>query len=240
MTKTISIVTLKGGVGKSSTCLATAGIFSSENKKVLLIDLDYQCNVTKTWVFDPNKPTIWDNLVDGAKFDPLVINKNLHLIQGDLKMKDFPLKMQGRSYAPFALKDFLGQVKGYDIIIVDVPAKLDLEARNAIQASDLLFSVIQPEQYSIENIYTFIDELKIERAQLDGIFVNMIDGRLKAHKAVISQLKKTFGDLVMDAQIPMDTKVKEAAISSELLNDYAPKSKANLAFKQLIREICQK
>jgi chromosome partitioning protein len=151
-------------------------------------------------------------------------------------MTKFSTAMSGNSYAPFALREFLAEVKGYDVIIIDPPGDFNLQTQNAIQASDLLISPVQPEQYNAENIPLLLKELKNERATLDGMFITF-KRKLNAHDAVIDAIKSKYGDLLMETMIPSDTKIKEAAIAGELLTKYSPKSKAALAYGNLKNEI---
>lgn len=59
MTHVISIINLKGGVGKTTTTVALAEYYSSErHKRVLVIDLDPQTNATITLIPE----TKWENL----------------------------------------------------------------------------------------------------------------------------------------------------------------------------------
>ena len=62
MAITISIVLQKGGTGKSTTAQALASTLGFKHKKVLLIDLDPQGNVTYSSGADDPEHTIFDIL----------------------------------------------------------------------------------------------------------------------------------------------------------------------------------
>lgn len=235
--KVISIVTSKGGVGKSTVCLGLAGHFMEHNK-VLLVDLDYQCNITNTWGLHLKKPTIYDFLTKDRKVDPVSLGPSLDLLQGDVRMSRFAIAMQGNSFSAFALRD-LCQYLNYDIIIVDSPVS-DLESRNAIQASDLLLSVVEPEEYSFENVVPFIKSLEKDRAKLDGIIINKVHRNYKVHKQMIREYQSVFPELVFETVIPTDVEVTKAQQNHELLIDYSPNSRANKALWKLKAEIWER
>jgi len=233
--KVISFITKKGGTGKTTTALCVAHQLTRLNKKVLLIDMDAQCNLTKTFIDIKESVSVFDSLVSKLPADPVKINSMLFLLKGDPRMNDLPLALKG-TYSVFALRTLIEGLSDFDVVIIDSPPKMDLETRNAIQASDILVSVIQPEQYSVDGFETFMEDLKNEHAVLDHIVVNMAKN-LNAHKKIIEGLKVKYGDILCNTIIPDDTKVREAAIERKLLMDYKPYSRANLAFEQLIKEL---
>jgi len=232
--KVISIVTSKGGVGKTTVCLGLAGHFA-KTKRVLLIDLDYQCNLSNTWRFHRQKGSVYDVLTGAMKFKPTYIMANIDLLYGSGNMSRFAIAMQGNSYAAFALRD-LCETLDYDVIIVDSPVS-DLESRNAIQASDLLLSVVEPEEYSFENVDPFMKSLKKEKAELDGIIINKIHRSYKVHKELESKFRSTYGDLVYKSVIPTDSNIMKAQREHQVLIDYSPNSKSDRSFGKLKNEI---
>lgn len=232
--KVISVVTSKGGVGKSTVCLGLAGHFA-KTQKVLLIDLDYQCNLTNTWGYHSGKPTIFDFLTKKKKVDPVSLGPTMDMLQGDQRMSRLATELQGNSFAAFVLRDLCEKLE-YDLIIVDSPVS-DLESRNAIQASDLLLSVVEPEEYSFENMLPFIESLQDERAELDGIIINKVHKNYKVHKHVIREFFDTYPTLVYKTMIPTDVEITKAQQNHKLLIDYKPTSRANQAFGKLKNEI---
>ena len=61
MGRIISLVNQKGGVGKTTICLNLAAILASKNKKVLILDNDGQCNITKTFNLERSPKTLYNH-----------------------------------------------------------------------------------------------------------------------------------------------------------------------------------
>src|SRR5690625_540454 len=89
----IAISTNKGGVLKTSIATNLAGLLSKQNKKVLLIDLDNQGNVSLSFGLNPDtfRRTVYDVLVHGEKPEKVIINahKNIDILPSNDDMTEF-------------------------------------------------------------------------------------------------------------------------------------------------------
>lgn len=165
MTKVISIINLKGGVGKTQMTVALAEFLALEhNKKVLVIDLDPQTNATvslmdeEKWrIKNKNGETIYQLFLDklppySNKFDinkALVNNvsniaggiKNLDLLPSSIdlvKIQDNLLSIAQDTGDPASvLKKEIDKVsKKYDYILIDCPPNLGMITKNGLFFSD--------------------------------------------------------------------------------------------------------
>lgn len=72
MSKTITFSASKGGVGKTTMTFTFASFLVRQGYKVLLIDSDYQGNLSSTYESYTNKNTLYDVFTGGlAKLDKL-------------------------------------------------------------------------------------------------------------------------------------------------------------------------
>ncbi|UPA19145.1 ParA family protein [Borrelia puertoricensis] len=158
--KIISIASLKGGVGKSSTGLIFATLLS-ENYKVLLIDIDTQASIT-SYFFNKIKAKNIDlaniNIYEVLKEDSLEINSaiisignNLDLIPSYLSLHKF--NQEAISFKELRLKKRLESLQdNYDYILIDTPPSLDFTLINALVSSHYILVPITAEKWAVESL----------------------------------------------------------------------------------------
>ncbi len=176
MTIVISLVNMKGGVGKSTITANLASQYSAYpkwGKKVLVVDLDPQFNVSQYLlgadryekeIYGPGKPTIWDIFEQNTKVPGKGITKVVPN-QVIKKVKDFnqagridliPSRLElaytlkNPAQKEYLLSDFLTNVKSeYDIIIIDCPPTESLLTTSAYLSSDYILVPVKPEFLSM-------------------------------------------------------------------------------------------
>src|SRR2546423_2259076 len=113
MAKTVSLINMKGGVGKSTLTVNLAWHFAAYRnwlKKVLVVDLDPQFNASQYLVgvsgyrqiIDEEKPTVWNifeahTKIPGAKADPIEAKDavtNVTTIQGGGRLDLIPSRLE--------------------------------------------------------------------------------------------------------------------------------------------------
>ncbi|MBU7595729.1 ParA family protein [Metabacillus halosaccharovorans] len=186
----IAMLNMKGGVGKTTLCKEIAYYLSANDKKVLLVDVDPQGNLTQS-IFEKfnfkhhyeseterNKDykictaTIsnvfeYTSIVESVKMEDFILNlnKNLAIIPGDLNAVFFE-RSSGGSESENALKNFMEDFEireKYDYIFLDCPPTFSFYTTAALLSSDFYMSPIHPDSYSILGIdllFQVVDRLK--------------------------------------------------------------------------------
>ena len=171
--KTISVVNLKGGVGKTVTAVNLAGILAADyGKRVLLVDSDPQGDASQYIGVVPDACSTAD-LFDGgsAYYEDVIqhtIYRDLDIIPADMQLAsvdldaDIDRKQAVRVYAD--LRDALVEDDAYDVMIFDCPPSFSLPCISAIAASDMVFVPIKPGAFEMSGMRLLADQIASVRS----------------------------------------------------------------------------
>lgn len=162
--KTISLLNLKGGVGKTTTAINLAKGLSNNGKKVLLIDTDMQANATSIFLEEEMQEESYKSFADLLKDEESKmenylydISDNLKMIGADLSIADSELNLRnsfGRDTANI-LKNNLKQVEEYfDYCIIDCAPTINLLTMNTIISSDEVIIPIKIDKFALKGYET--------------------------------------------------------------------------------------
>ncbi|AHH09001.1 ParA family protein (plasmid) [Borrelia anserina] len=204
--KIITIASIKGGVGKSTTSLFFSEILSSKKYKILLIDLDPQASSTSFYIniirsqsIDIRKVNIYRVLKKEQDIENSVIkiNNNLDFIASHLTLGKF--NEENVSLKESLLKIFLSYIQHrYDFIIMDTAPNLGSLLNNSLIITDYLIVPLPTDQWAIESIDLITDRLRdIFRNELPTFYLitnlverQKIDKELK--EFIESEYKENF------------------------------------------------
>lgn len=166
--KTISLINLKGGVGKTITAINLAYILAAKyNAKVLLVDNDKQGNTTKYFnLHSYERDSIAELLIDKniAVTDVLrhtaynidVIPANMNLLRANKEiLMDCTRPQQTRLKK--ALEPLFGD---YDYCIIDNPPDINTTVINALYMSDYVVVPIKIDKFSFDGVDQILEQLE--------------------------------------------------------------------------------
>lgn len=139
MTKTLCIINMKGGVGKTTTSLNLAQGLVKKGKKVLLCDLDPQANLTDYLIQDEQSYTYIDELLEGKEAQIYETScNNLFLIPSrlDLALTEKKILLSEKAQHNRLYKALKPVFDDFDYVIIDCPPILNLLTVNALNVSE--------------------------------------------------------------------------------------------------------
>lgn len=247
----ISFANQKGGVGKTTSCVNVASCAAEKGLRVLLIDSDPQGNSTSgVGVMKKNiGKTVYDVLLNNATPEEAIVKtefKNLSLVPSTLNLAGAEFELFDIEHRERQLKSFIDRCTDFDLIVIDCPPSLSMLTINALTASDGVIIPMQCEYYALEGLTQLmmtirrVKELYNPSLNILGILVTMYNGRLNLSTAVLSEIKKYYGDKLFKTTIPRSVKLSEAPGFGQPINYHDKFSKAAQAYRDLADEITKR
>ena len=244
---TVCFANNKGGVGKTTTCLAIGEAWARMGKKVLFVDLDSQANLTS--MISPLRPeehklTIRDAFIDKNNFNIEHVSENIDLVPSELSLSNFDRDTAAVTGREYLLLDLLKPVKNnYDFIVIDCPPALGLITYNALIASDHLVMVATPDglAYSgmvmVANLFADVRSSSRlnQNLSLTGVIITKYE-RNKLSDMYVQKIKDELGTAFIEPVISKATRIAQAGSFNQSIYDYDADGKAT---KQYI-EVAQK
>jgi chromosome partitioning protein len=252
--RTIAVVNLKGGSGKTTTALSLAvGMVRhlSKRKRLLLVDGDSQANASFTMLdgHAAATPTLGEVLLDEVKITEAIRPSRvprIDILPSAPALDDDQVWLAEQIGREQRLATALKTVEQvYDVVIIDAPPQLSLVSVNILRAVSELIVPVDAGIYSamgLSRLQETVEKVRRHLAHTDLAIIGLVVTRAmpnRATKDLVAQLRKTYGPLVYGTVVPYSAKVEEAHARNRTVLEYAPTSPAAVAFESLIKEVMQ-
>ena len=238
--KIITFANHKGGVSKTTSTASIGACMAKKGKKVLLIDLDGQANLTLYFI--PNEISIFDSLVNGVPLPVKHIRENLDLVPSSLEMASAEIALTNLLARERLLSNLLEPLrKDYDYILIDCPPSLGIVTTNAFIAADEIIVPMTPELLPLKGMRmldAFVTTLQRVKPslRLGGVFIARFNHR-KLNKVVEQAVKERYESITMNTRIRENIALAESAGSGKSIFEYDSNSNGAKDYLALTEEI---
>lgn len=252
MTKIITIVNQKGGVGKTTTTVNLAAALAVLEKRVLLIDLDPQGNATSGVGIDKENVElqVYDALIGRESIHKCILptsTSNLFCIPGNINLTGAEIELVHEFAREHKLKEALQPiVNEWDYILIDCPPSLGLLTVNAMTASTDVLVPIQCEYYALEGVSQLLTTIRLIQKNLNpslnilGILLTMFDKRVNLSMQVAKEVHRYFKEKVFRSVIPRNIKLTEAPSFGKPIFLYDIRSPGAMSYLSLANEVVER
>lgn len=249
MTRTIALINNKGGVGKTTSCLNIGVALSLLNKKVLLVDIDPQGNLSDAFInINQVQHTIKD-LLEGSitNVNEVLIRgvkPNIDLLPSNNLLNGTEEKLLNQMSRETILKRILEPIKSnYDYVLIDCPPSLNLLVLNSLTASNEAIIPIATEYHALTGTNTIIKTIQQVKTllnsnlRLTGVFITKYDERTNNDREIKEAIQNNFKELCYKTIIRTNVKIKDATNVHKSVIDLDPTSNGAIDYMNLSQEI---
>lgn len=249
MAQIIAILSQKGGVGKTTTCINTGVYLAAFGKRVLLVDLDPQANASAGLGIKLEKDhyNIYHALVSGIEPGALVRKTSifgLDILPASESLAGANVELVNFKNRELQLKKVLKEVRGdYDFILVDCLPSVGILNVNALAASDYILIPVQAEYLALAGLDQLLRVVDLVKKYLNpdlqilGAVVTMFDKRNQSDRNVLNQIHKNFPGHVFNVVIPRQVSFAEAPSFGKSILQHDPFSRGARAYRELAIEV---
>lgn len=266
MCKILSIINNKGGVGKTTSTSVFAELLAYLNKKVLVVDLDAQGNLSMFFhehdeddqeILSGFKPAEEQNVYELFKYKykskediQKLIRKtnvnNIDIIPSSKRHRKTPLELSTDiGNTNIILKRALKSVsENYDFIIIDNAPADNILTVNSMFASDYILIPVRVEAFSykglketLSSILYIKEEHDLDKIEFLGAFITQANSQTNVYKEIKLQYELELGNKFFKTPIRIDTKINEIEVNLKPLLSYSLESNALMDYAKLLLEM---
>jgi chromosome partitioning protein len=247
MSKVISISNHKGGVGKTTSAINIGAGLNKLGKKILLIDLDPQANLSQSLGLTDQERNIYGALRGEYKLVPIPVLKGLDLIPSTLDLSGAEVELSGEAGREYILRELLEPVRNnYDYILIDSPPSLGLLTINSFTASDEVYIPLQAQYLALQGLAKLtevIDKIKKrlnKELKVGGVIVTQYDSRKVLNRDVATTIEAHFKAEVFKTKVRDNIALAEAPAQGVDIFRYNSKSFGAIDYLNLSKEILKR
>jgi len=240
----ISLLNHKGGVGKTTSTINIGAGLVELGKRVLLLDLDPQANLTLSLGIGRQPSSMYEALRGEADLAPVEVKPNFDVVPSTLDLSGAEMELVNEAGREFILRELLDPLMDdYDYIIIDCPPSLGLLTLNSLTSSRYVLIPLQTEFLAMQGLVKLkqvIDKVRFrlnKKLVIGGVIPTMYDARKVLNRDVVATIQKHFGDKVFKTYIRDTVALAEAPAARQDIFVYNRSSNGATDYLELCKEI---
>lgn len=250
MAVVISVANQKGGVGKTTLTLNLGYGLARAGKKVLLIDVDPQFNLTFGLIgmdvmkYETNNVGTLMTRESSVEDTIAEVSPNLHLIPSHLNLSAKEIEIINAYNRERRLVKAIAPVlPDYDYVLIDNPPSMGIFLVNSLTASDYVLIPLELSYFGVIgmqlmfNLMAMIRNETNENLTLMGLVPNKFTRQTKVPQTRLNELKEAYPNVPILTTIPKAIALEKAQGDGVSIFDYEPDGRAARAFEKLTKEV---
>ncbi len=241
----ITVINQKGGTGKTTTSVNLGCAIALKKKKVLLVDLDPQGNLSYWMGISEPETTMAEVMMGEASLSDILIDKEgVHIAPSDMRLSDVEINIASADSRESILKKQIMSIKdNYDYVIIDCPPSLSLLTVNALTATDRVIVPLQMEVLSLQGLDQIVNNINRIKEVLNseieilGLLPVMVDSRRNLSREIHEFIEENYDFNIFKSKIRSNVRVSEAPSFGESVLSYSPSSNGAVDYKAFAKEI---
>ena len=244
MAKVFCISNHKGGVGKTTSTINIGAGLNKLGKKVLLIDLDPQANLSQSLGIIEAEKNIYGSIRSDYPLHPINVLKGFDIIPSTLDLSGAEIELISEAGREYILSELIDPIRNnYDYILIDCPPSIGLLTVNALTTSDAVLIPLQAEFLAVQGLTKLtevIDKVKVrlnKKLTIGGVFITQYDNRKILNRNVVESIEAYFKTGVFKTKIRDNVALAEAPTQGTDIFRYSLSSNGAEDYLNLCKEI---
>lgn len=248
--KIISVCNHKGGCAKTTSVVNIAAELVNSGYRVLIIDNDYQANLTTSIGFKPDNESLL-NCLKGKKSLRKTIKKctildGLDIIPNNSEGSNSDLSLIKMKNCKRILSKLIEEENlkdDYDFILIDCPPSQSITTINALVASDSIIIPMEPSLFNMQGLKNISKTIKLiqktfnKKLKVEGILLTRVDSRTKLSESFRKEIKELYPYKIFDTEIHQSSIIVKSQTNGLPVSMYDPRCKSTKEYRSVTDEI---